>query len=100
MPYAFSAAYVVKGFKHLGAPVLDHYPAVLGGRRVVFLASDDDSAATTVAALAEMLGFAPIKLGALASCLLNLSPRHCAIHALRIIRWQWRHAIFPRSADG
>ena len=37
-----------------------------GGRRVVFLASDDDGVATEIAALAATLGFAPIKLGALA----------------------------------
>jgi len=39
---------------------------VHGGRRVVFLASDDDGAADEVGALAEHLGFAPIKLGGLA----------------------------------
>jgi predicted dinucleotide-binding enzyme len=32
---------------------------------VVFLSSDDDAAATEVGALAETLGFAPIKLGGL-----------------------------------
>jgi predicted dinucleotide-binding enzyme len=32
----------------------------------VFLASADDGAATEIAAVAEQLGFAPIKLGALA----------------------------------
>jgi len=31
----------------------------------VFLASDDDGAATEIGALAENLGFAPIKLGGL-----------------------------------
>ena len=36
-----------------------------GGRRVVFLASDDDGAAEEIGALAEKLGFAPIKLGGL-----------------------------------
>ena len=40
-------------------------PAVHGGRRVVFLASDDDGAAAEIAALAENLGFSPIKLGGL-----------------------------------
>src|SRR5665213_871559 len=40
-------------------------PAVHGGRRVVFLASDDDAAAAEIGALAEKLGFAPIKLGGL-----------------------------------
>jgi len=63
---AFTGGKVVKGFNHLGAPVLGQDPAVHGGKRVVFLASDDDSAAADIAALAEKLGFAPIKLGALA----------------------------------
>ena len=62
---AFSGARVVKGFNHLAAAVLDQSPAVHGGRRVVFLASDDDDAATQIGALAENLGFAPIKLGGL-----------------------------------
>lgn len=69
---AFTGARVVKGFNHLAAAVLDQSPAVHGGRRavhggrrVVFLASDDDGAAADVGALAEGLGFAPIKLGGL-----------------------------------
>lgn len=62
---AFTGARVVKGFNHLVARVLDQSPAVHGGRRVVFLASDDDDAASDVGALAEALGFAPIKLGGL-----------------------------------
>jgi 8-hydroxy-5-deazaflavin:NADPH oxidoreductase len=62
---AFTGASVVKGFNHLVAAVLAQDPAVHGGRRVVFLASDDDSAAAEVGALAEKLGFAPIKLGGL-----------------------------------
>jgi predicted dinucleotide-binding enzyme len=62
---AFAGAKLVKGFNHLGAAVLDQDPAVHGGRRVVFLASDDDAAATQIAALAEKLGFAPVKLGGL-----------------------------------
>ena len=62
---AFNGSRVVKGFNHLGASVLAQNPAVHGGRRVVFLASDDDAAATEIGALAENLGFAPIKLGAL-----------------------------------
>jgi len=62
---AFAGARLVKGFNHLVAAVLDQDPAVHGGRRVVFLASDDDGAATDVGALAENLGFAPIKLGGL-----------------------------------
>jgi len=62
---AFTGGRLVKGFNHLGAAVLDQDPAVHGGRRVVFLASDDDSSAAELGALAEKLGFAPIKLGGL-----------------------------------
>jgi predicted dinucleotide-binding enzyme len=62
---AFTGARLVKGFNHLVAAVLDQDPAVHGGKRVVFLASDDDDAAAEIAALAENLGFAPIKLGGL-----------------------------------
>jgi predicted dinucleotide-binding enzyme len=62
---AFSGGRLVKGFNHLVAAVLDQDPAIHGGRRVVFLASDDDGAAAEIGALAENLGFAPIKLGGL-----------------------------------
>jgi len=62
---AFTGGRLVKGFNHLGAAVLGQDPAVHGGRRIVFLASDDDSAAAEIAALAERLGFSPIKLGEL-----------------------------------
>jgi hypothetical protein len=62
---AFTGARLVKGFNHLGAAVLGQDPAVQGGRRVVFLASDDDSAAAEIGALAQDLGFSPIKLGGL-----------------------------------
>jgi 8-hydroxy-5-deazaflavin:NADPH oxidoreductase len=62
---AFTGGKLVKGFNHLGAAVLEQDPAVHGGRRVVFLASDDDGAAAEIGALAENLGFAPIKLGGL-----------------------------------
>jgi predicted dinucleotide-binding enzyme len=62
---AFNGARLVKGFNHLVAAVLEQDPAVHGGRRVVFLASDDDAAAEEIGALAENLGFAPIKLGGL-----------------------------------
>jgi predicted dinucleotide-binding enzyme len=62
---AFTDGTLVKGFNHLGAAVLEQDPAVQGGRRVVFLASDDDDAAEAVAALANALGFSPIKLGGL-----------------------------------
>ena len=60
---AFTGARLVKGFNHLGAAKLDQDPNVQGGKRVVFLASDDDAAAEEIGALAETLGFAPIKLG-------------------------------------
>jgi predicted dinucleotide-binding enzyme len=62
---AFTGARLVKGFNHLVAAVLAQDPAVHGGKRVVFLASDDDAAAAEIAALAENLSFAPIKLGGL-----------------------------------
>src|SRR5450755_1411241 len=62
---AFTGGRLAKGFNHLVASVLDQDPAVHGGRRVVFLASDDDAAAAEIGALAEKLGFAPIKLGSL-----------------------------------
>lgn len=62
---AFTGARLVKGFNHLGAGVLGQDPAVKGGRRVVFLASDDDGAAEEIGALAQNLGFSPIKLGGL-----------------------------------
>ena len=62
---AFTGARLVKGFNHLVAAVVDQDPAVQGGRRVVFLASDDDGAAAEIGALAENLGFSPIKLGGL-----------------------------------
>ena len=63
---AFSGARLVKGFNHLVAAILGQDPAVHGGRRVVFLTSDDDGAADEIGALAENLGFSPIKLGGLA----------------------------------
>jgi len=62
---AFAGGRLVKGFNHLGAAVLGQDPAVHGGRRVVFLASDDEGAAAEIGALAENLGFSPIKLGSL-----------------------------------
>ena len=62
---AFTGGKVVKGFNHLGAAILEQDPAVHGGRRVVFLASDDDGAIAEIGALAENLGFAPVKLGGL-----------------------------------
>ncbi|WP_142687446.1 NADPH-dependent F420 reductase [Chitinophaga polysaccharea] len=62
---AFTGGKLVKGFNHLAAAVLDQDPPGHGGKRVVFLASDDDGAATEISALAENLGFSPIKLGGL-----------------------------------
>src|SRR5450756_3256906 len=62
---AFTGARLVRGFNHLVAAILDQDPAVHGGRRVVFVASDDDGAAAEIGALAENIGFAPIKLGGL-----------------------------------
>ena len=81
---AFAGGRVVKGFNHLAAPVLDQDPAVHGGRRVVFLASDDDSAAAEIGALAENLGFAPIKLGGLSEGGLLIQARGNS----------WGHLIF------
>ena len=62
---AFTGGKLVKGFNHLGAAILGQDPAVNGGRRVVFLSSDDKGAEAEIGALAENLGFSPIKLGAL-----------------------------------
>lgn len=62
---AFPGGSLVKGFNHLGAAILGQDPAVQGGRRVVFLASDEDGAAAQIGALAEALGFSPVKLGGL-----------------------------------
>ena len=61
----YTGARLVKGFNHLPAAILDQDPAEHGGRRVVFLASDDEGPVDQIAALAEDLGFAPIKLGGL-----------------------------------
>jgi 8-hydroxy-5-deazaflavin:NADPH oxidoreductase len=81
---AFTGAKLVKGFNHLVAAVLDQDPAVHGGKRVVFLASDDDGAAAEIGALAENLGFAPIKLG-------GLSEGGLLVHARGN---SWGHLIF------
>ncbi|HEX2099187.1 MAG TPA: NAD(P)-binding domain-containing protein [Candidatus Synoicihabitans sp.] len=62
---AFTGGTLVKGFNHLIAAVLGRDPAVQGGRRVVFLASDDDAGVAKIGALAENLGFSPVKLGGL-----------------------------------
>ncbi|MGO7216285.1 NADP oxidoreductase coenzyme, partial [Rhizobium ruizarguesonis] len=50
---AFHGARLVKGFNHLLAATLGQYPAVQGGRRVVFLASGEDDAAAEIGTLAE-----------------------------------------------
>ncbi len=63
---SLAGARLVKAFNHLPARVLAENPDVKGGRRVVFLSSDDEAATVPVAALAERLGFAPVKLGGLA----------------------------------
>jgi predicted dinucleotide-binding enzyme len=65
LAHAFAGARLVKGFNHLVAGVLGQDPAVHGGKRVVFLSSDDDGAAAEIGALAENLGFSPIRLGGL-----------------------------------
>ena len=62
---AFTGGRLVKGFNHLAGAVLAQDPAVHGGRSVVFLASDDDGAAAEIGALAQSLGFSPIKPGGL-----------------------------------
>jgi len=62
---ALPGAKLVKGFNHLAARVLAEDPDIKGGRRVIFLSSDAESAMMSVAALAEQLGFAPVKLGKL-----------------------------------
>ena len=62
---AFNGGKLVKGFNHLGAAILEQDPAVYGGSRVVFLAGDDERATAEIAALAEDLGFAAVKLGGL-----------------------------------
>ena len=59
-------SYAIIGFGKIGhALAKAQDPGVHGGKRVVFLASDDDGAAEEIGALAENLGFAPIKLGGL-----------------------------------
>ncbi len=63
---AFPGAKLVKAFNHLPAAKLAADPSVGGGRRVIFVASDDEGAMAPVEALAERLGFAPVKLGRLA----------------------------------
>jgi predicted dinucleotide-binding enzyme len=85
---AFTGARLVKGFNHLAAAILDREPAEHGGKRVVFLASDDDGAADEIGALAENLGFAPIKLGGLSEGGLLVQARGNS----------WGHLIFKDLA--
>lgn len=58
-----AGAKLVKAFNHLPIQKLDVNPQVEGQRQVVFVSSNDAGASATVAALAEQLGFAPVKLG-------------------------------------
>jgi 8-hydroxy-5-deazaflavin:NADPH oxidoreductase len=72
---AFTGGRLVKGFNHLVAAVLEQDPSVHEGRRVVFLASDDEGAAAEIGALADNLGFSPIKLGGLSEGGLRVQAR-------------------------
>ncbi len=63
---AFPGARLVKAFNHLPAATLAADPQVGDGRRVIFVSSDDEDATAPVEALADQLGFAPVKLGRLA----------------------------------
>ena len=63
---AVSGARVVKAFNTLPAAILGVDPAVLGGRRVLFVSGDDPSARLVVMDLVERLGFAAVDLGGLA----------------------------------
>lgn len=63
---AVSGARVVKAFNTLPAAVLGADPAVLGGRRVLFVSGDDQSARLAVMDLVDRLGFAAVDLGGIA----------------------------------
>ena len=63
MADAFPGAEVVKAFNQLPASVLSRPLPADGGKIVIFIASDSDSGSKDVAAIAEMLGFAPVELG-------------------------------------
>ena len=63
---AVSGARVVKAFNTLPAAILGVDPAVLGGRRVLFVSGDDPSARLVVVDLVERLGFAAVDLGGIA----------------------------------
>jgi predicted dinucleotide-binding enzyme len=63
---AVPGARVVKAFNTLQAATLGADPAVLGGRRVLFVSGDDSSARLAVVDLVERLGFAAVDLGGIA----------------------------------
>lgn len=63
---AVPGARVVKAFNTLPAAILGADPAVLGGRRVLFVSGDDPSARLAVVDLVERLGFAVVDLGGIA----------------------------------
>ncbi|ESX66267.1 MULTISPECIES: NADPH-dependent F420 reductase [unclassified Mesorhizobium] len=63
---AVPGARVVKAFNTLPAAILGADPAVLGGRRVLFVSGDDPSARLAVVDLVERLGFAAVDLGGIA----------------------------------
>ena len=63
---AVPGARVVKAFNTLLAALLGADPAVLGGRRVLFVSADDTSARLAVVDLVERLGFAAVDLGRIA----------------------------------
>ncbi len=63
---AVPGARVVKAFNTLQAVTLGADPAVLGGRRVLFVSGDDPSARFAVVGLVERLGFAAVDLGGIA----------------------------------
>jgi hypothetical protein len=60
---AFPGAKVVKTLNQLPAKLLAQDPAVLGGRRVMFVSSNHADAESSMAKLVADLGFAPIVLG-------------------------------------
>ena len=64
---AVPGARVVKALNTLMAAKLAADPAVLGGRRVLFVSSDDASARADVVDLITRLGFAAIDLGGIAA---------------------------------
>ena len=63
---AVPGARIVKAFNTLLAVHLGSDPAVLGGRRVLFVSADDTSARVAIVDLVERLGFAAVDLGGIA----------------------------------